>query len=84
MAEKEREGFHPWGLTEPNGYTLENCVTNVVFPDSSEAFYDESCGSSACFFCDLEAMPTFHLRGEDLKLRRICPTGQFYGKNMCF
>ncbi len=52
--------FQPWFVGEPNGETLENCVTVWV---NRNAWNDDNCDYQFCAFCEFERAPHLQLRG---------------------
>ena len=51
--------YSAWGLGEPNGESIENCVA----VDSSGYWMDVPCNQKTCSLCELPSTPVYILRG---------------------
>ncbi len=56
----KKDMYQPWYLAEPNGDTLENCVSTKV---SLNAWNDINCSDELCAFCEFERAPDLQIRG---------------------
>ena len=65
-ARLRESDFQPWNFGEPNGKTLETCVS--IWADKDN-WNDLSCKDRVPYFCEVESVPYFTLRGMCLLLR---------------
>ncbi len=59
-----KDDFQPWFLGEPNGYTAENCLIVTTPSGVKSAWFDTSCETKECFFCNISRMPILQIRGQ--------------------